>query len=392
MLKLITTDFSAMHYSINNLPTNWTNGMKINKLHFENSESSIFDSIHDSNSIHLFDFNFGLLEPSENQKDSLELTVVKSLADNFIVKLSRCRAVTYGGLRIEITPELVKEITFSTSLGSNISKNSNQLSYYLIVTVDYSSRVPSGNPDPKEEPLRYPKVHPGYALSLIESANYSLSDLNAYSLIIGKFDLKGNDLMWDKSYIPASLNMQCFPLLRSYYNSISEEINTIQVSLYNIIYKVINKNQNTPLSFNLKFVCERMIFYVSSLFFQYRFVLYQKSPIETVNSVVQIANHLTLSIDLLPEKEKEDLLLYFKEWSDVAPGKFDEFLTTVIEIDYNHQNLALVFEQVSEFTGFISELFKKLSELDLIGKKRGDKNMFVREINPKQTKKFKIID
>ena len=84
--------------------------------------------------------------------------------------------------------------------------------------------------------------------------------------------------------------------------------------------------------------------------------------------------------------------MYFKEWSDVAPGKFDEFLTTVIEIDYTHQNLALVFEQVSEFTGFISELFKKLSELDLIGKKRGDKNMFVREINPKQTKKFKIID
>jgi len=366
--------------------------MKINSLHFENSEKSLINAIQDSSAINICDYNFGLIENASGQKESLVISVVKSIADNFIVKLTCCRAITYGGMRIEIIPELVSELSLSTQVNISNLKSGVRTFFYLIVSVDYDERVASGDPDPKEDPPRFPYVHPRYSLSMMDSNTIDITETHANTLVIGRFNLNGNDLVWDKEYIPASLNMQCFPLLRQYYNSISEDINTIQVSVYNIIYKQINQKQNSPLAFNIKIVCEKIIFYISSLFFPFRFVLYQRSPIETVYSIVQLANHLKLAIDLLPEKEKEDLLLYFKEWSNIAPGKFDEILSSIIEIDYNHQDVAASFEPISVFTSLIADLFKKLSELDLIGKKRGDKDMFVREINQKQNKKFKIID
>jgi hypothetical protein len=109
--------------------------------------------------------------------------------------------------------------------------------------------------------------------------------------------------------------------------------------------------------------------------------------------VSEFASFLKMAIDFLPEKEKEDLLLYFKEWSEISPGKFEEYLNEIIEIEYAHYDIHKAFKTAEEFCNVITDLFRKLSELDLIGKRKADKNMVVREINTKQQRKgFKMID
>jgi len=374
------------------LPTNWINGMKINGSHFENSELALFDAMHQINSVHIKDYNYGLFAKFGASTEAFEIQVTKSVSDSFNIELSRCFGTTFSGLRIDVSPETSLPLSYSSKYNAFAERSGQSKNLYLILSVEYANRHATGSPNPAEFPLRHPFALPEFNLDLVEESKIEEFDVLLDSLILAKFEVKGNDIVQDKDYIPPCQTIQSFPLLRSYYNSISESINVIQIATYNLVYKVINKNQNTPLAYNLKHVCEKIIYYVSSLNFQFRNHLYQTSPIETVNAIVQFANHLKLAIDFLPEKEKEDILLYYKEWSDIAPGKFEELLNSIIDIEYSHTNIADSIETVSDFTKIIADLFKKLSELELIGKRRGDKDMVVREINPKQSKKFKMLD
>ena len=121
-----------MQPNIKLLPTNWMDGMKINRQHFIDSENALFAAIHDGIATQINNYNYGLLTNGEGLKSTLEVNVVKSQADNFLVKVSLCRAITSGGLRIELTPTLSKEITLNekVNLGS-LKNNPNPQFYHL---------------------------------------------------------------------------------------------------------------------------------------------------------------------------------------------------------------------------------------------------------------------
>ena len=385
-----------MQPNIKLLPTNWTDGMKINRQHFIDSENAIYAAIHDSIAVHVNDYNYGLLTSGEGLKSSLEINIVKSQADNFLVKVNLCRAITAGGVRIELTPTLCKELTLNERVNLGSLKNNPNPQFYLLISVDYNERVPTGNPLTSELPARHPYVLPNYQLHLKEASELNSAELGKNFLKIGRFKYKSEELQWDANYIPPSTSIQSFQNLKQYYNTIANHFNSIQTCTYSIIQKVINKNQNSPLAFNVKYVCEKLVYYISSQFFPFRFTLHQQAPIAVVYSVVQLANHFKMALDFLPEKEKEDLQLYFKEWNEISPGKFDEILAEVIETDYDHESIMECFKSLSEFTELTADLFEKLNDLELIGRRK-EKDIFVREIQsggkqgPKK-KGFSMLD
>jgi hypothetical protein len=385
-----------MQPNIKQLPTNWTDGMKINRQHFIDSENAVFAAIHDSIAVQINNYNYGLLTSGEDIKSSLDVNIVKSQADNFLVKVTLCRAITSGGVRIELTPTLTKEIILNEKVNLGSLKNNPNPQFYLIISVDYNERTPSGNPIANEYPARHPFVLPKYQLHLKEASELNNADLGKNFLTIGRFKYKGDELQWDANYIPPCTSIQSFQNLKQHYNTVANHFNSIQTCTYSIIQKVINKNQNSPLAFNVKYVCEKLVYYVSSQFFPFRFTLHQQSPIAIVYSVVQLANHFKMALDFLPEKEKEDLQLYFKEWNEISPGKFDEILAAVIETDYDHENILECLKPLIEFTELTADLFEKLNDLELIGRRK-EKDIFVREIqgNTKQGPKkkgFSMLD
>jgi hypothetical protein len=208
--------------------------------------------------------------------------------------------------------------------------------------------------------------------------------------------LKNEELIWDNTYIPPCTTVQCFPMLRQFYNSFATDLNIVQTATYSIIQKVINKNQNLPLAFNVKYVCEKIVYTVSSLFFNFRFILFQLPPIQLINNVVLVANQFKMALDFLPEKEKEDLQLYFKEWTEISPGRFDEMLAAVIEVDYDHENISDSMKPIIDFLKVSADLFQRLDELELIGRRK-ENNAFVREISGNQNngpkkKGFSLLD
>ena len=372
--------------------TNWMNGMKINNFHLENSETAQLSELQRSLSIYINENNYGVYCNDQKHGESFDCSISKSIGDNYLIKLTKLRGVTFGGNVINIHPGITGEISLNFQPERNSSKSQNDKNYFLLINVDYSKRIPYGNPNQDESPARLPFVHPKYELEVLSEEQINLNTQYENILIIGRFVSSGNDVMWDKSYVPPCVNLNSFALLKEMSEGIANNINTVQISMYNIIYKVINKNQNSPLAFNIKFLCEKVIYTVAALNFPLRSTLKNKPPIELLQQIVNVASHIKLALDFLPEKEKEDISSYFTEWNGISPSKFDELLNTVIELNYNHLLISDSFELIVEFTEIISDLFKRLSELDLIGKRKADKNMVVREIGPKQTKKFRLID
>ncbi len=379
----------------NNLPTNWSDGMKISRQHFINSETALFGAIHEGMATQLTNFNYGLMKPDENRKSSLEIEVIKSQADNFLIKLTVCRAITSGGVRIDVSPEVSAELTLNEQVDYASLKNNPNPQYFLLISADYSGRVPFGPPSTDEVPARHPFAGPLYQLHILEASELNQKELGKHHLCIGKLKVKNDELSWDTTYIPPCTSVQSFPLLRQHYNAVANHLNTIQTATYSIIQKVINKNQNSPLAFNIKYVCEKIVYTVSSLFFPFRFKIFQLPPIEMVNCVVILGNQFKMALDFLPEKEKEDLQLYFKEWIEISPGKFDEMLAAVIEVDYHHENISQTIVPLMEFLSVSADLFKKLDELELIGRRK-ESNAFVREISGNQStpkkKGFSLLD
>ena len=74
----------------------------------------------------------------------------------------------------------------------------------------------------------------------------------------------------------------------------------------------------------------------------------------------------------------QDLLNYLTDWCDLNQGAFENVLIDMIDLEYVHTDVNAALYKVSSFTRLMLSLFKKLNELDYIGKK-SDSNIFVKE-------------
>jgi len=369
--------------------TNWIDGMKINKFHFINSENALFDFIRDATATRINNNNYGLLAPLPNEKKSLELIVVQAQSSNFKLNITTCRAVTAGGCRIEITANNLQQLAcdtkVETSQNANGKKGGWSSNYLAIITVNPFNRQPSGQAEATEFPLRQPNTIYDYQLSIISEEEFNASDSCAFHLPVARFKAHNLELVLDNSYIPPCSTIKAHGGTINLYNSIAEYFSNIQSLSSSIAQKVIAKAQNTPLAQNIKLVCEKNVWQISENFFLYRNSYHQESPINLLNVIVQLANSIKVTFSFIIEKEKEEVLQYFKEWNDMSPAKFDDMLNTVIDLDYNHLNIAETFAPAITFLQEWDSLLQKLNELELIGRKK-QKDLFVRQMDSTDNK------
>ena len=166
------------------------------------------------------------------------------------------------------------------------------------------------------------------------------------------------------------------------------ELNKLQESCTEIVRKVVAKSQTSPLAVNIRKMSEINVRYISSIFFRLRTILHQLPPIYLAETVCQLANEIKVTLDFLPEKEKEELLNYFREWNDLSPAAFIQLVGEAIDLQYNHNKIAESFVPVTGLLAKLNEVFEQLSRLDLIGKRR-EKEFLVRERDVEDQKQKK---
>ena len=360
---------------LNHFPVNWIDGMKINKSHFLDVQNFVSDSIRDSVGIHTSMMNYGLLPVAEPIKMSLIIDNHKLLR----IKVEECHAITPNGSRIDIgtSESLSLSIPYPEAV-RELKENENAV-LLACISVNHFKRTPYGEPDPEENPPRYPFTHPEYSLNLIpEDELKNTIGFGANYLTIGKILVNAGESKIDDNYIPPSISVSSHQKLKDLYTEIDRFYGQIELYAVQIAQKIHAKKQSNDLAVMMEMMSDKTLNYLGMEINRLRWMSPHTPPANMLLSVVALARVLKNFIDARSGAGKEELLNYFAEWCNVSQGDFEVIFSETINTDYNHNQMDKVIGKITRFMKTLEDLFSILSRLDYIGKKR-DGSIFVSE-------------
>ncbi|PWV56561.1 hypothetical protein [Chitinophaga sp. S165] len=370
-------------------PVNWTDGMKLSSAHFVATDQYSQDLVRDARSLLLTNYNYGLLPPFAGQRTSHDIEVIEKATNHVEIKVRLCNAITAEGCRIDIdgSADYASQLSFSHYFNENSDGRS--IVYNIILAVNPFERVPSGQLDPEDNPPRYPDVSKGYRIFLLPAAGMAPKTTEGYSLVIGQLLLTNGKIVVNNSYIPPSSSIISHSSLIRYYEQFSVQMNDLQLAAFTIIDKTMGKEAITILGKNIRLISEKMLDYLAQVFFSYRNLGYQQSPIYLAGCFSNLAHVFFTGIKHIEAKEREEMLKYFYEWRDVTPGNFEELLARTIELIYDHQDIYAAMSLIDEFLKVITALWKKLATLEYIGQRKENivvaEQQIVQQVQAKRT-------
>ena len=347
---------------------NWTAGMDVRFDMFEQTEDYFTDAICDSSALRINKNNFGLLPSADKKATSSEFEISERITGTVEIKLRKCNAITIGGCRVNYNPAFGETITYGHTFDKSKSQDPSQTAYWdVIIKVDPFRRIPSGMPDVEETPPRHPDAETFYDLAIVPKGEINTELLGANYLVIGRIRYFGERYMVDTNFIPPCTSMSSHADLIHYYELFGSLMNNIENASKAIITKICNRTQNSPVAIHIDAICKDMMRYIASIYFDYRNLGLDVAPVHIVSYFSTLAHICYADLSFINKAEKEELLRYFYEWSDVKPGAFEELLSGTLSISYDHNSIRSVMMQVESFLRTISELWIRLSTLEYIG-------------------------
>ncbi len=364
---------------------NWVNGMKIRKEHFIQQDNSVEDKIKDVVSCFLTENNYGLL-PVSNSNDSSCKVVMKVDNQKFLkVSVFQLRAVTQGGARVEVLENVnPREFSVDLSKAMEASRKEENGVYMVALTVDLFNREPFGPIGEEEEPPRFPFSTPSLNMNLFSENEITQKGMIPFSLIIGKLQVRPDRVDIFEDYIPASMTLRSHATLMTFHSATEKFFNQMEISLLSIIGKIREKGQDSSLALSVLQLAEALLQYVTYSNLHIRWLLPDQPPVCLFETIGTFARVMRNAIDSNTAAQKEEMINYFTNWSELKQGDFEKLLVYCINFVYNHREISVSMDQFSEFLQIMTSLFSKLESLAYIGKKK-ETNIFVKENTVKRS-------
>ena len=363
----------------NHYRVNWIDGMKINKNHFIAMENATLEVVRTSEQKDISPINYGLLPQLSDGQNSLDVMISVDGQSTVEVVLNRCRAITLGGFQIDITQNTTNLLNQSGNiLKSQYSLNEDEKEWYVVLGVNPYKRIAVGNSDAEEEPPRRPYVFPQYKLDILPKGETSEQEMGIYHITIGKIMYEHGKTTVDTDFVPPCRSVQSHPDLKFAYGELGFFLNQMELFSLHIIQKIFQKKQTNDLAGIALYVSEQVMRYLNENITKFRFVDKYEPPIQMISKIVGLGRVIKGSLDVFVGAGKENFLNYLTNWCDLNQGSFENVLVETIELEYAHGDINSTLVNVSSFTKLMLSLFKKLSELDYIGKKE-DSGIFVKE-------------
>jgi hypothetical protein len=247
------------------------------------------------------------------------------------------------------------------------------------ISVNPFKRTPYGEPDPEENPPRYPYSFPEYTLNLIpEDELKNTVGFGTHFLTIGKILVSSGESRIDENYIPPSVSVSSHKKLQELFVEIDHFYGQIELYAVQIAQKIHAKKQSNELAVMMEMMSDKTLNYLGIEINKFRWMSPHTPPAEMLVSVVALARLLKNFIDSRSGAGKEELLNYFAEWCNVSQGDFEVIFSETINSDYNHNQMDKTIVKIKRFMKTLEDLYSVLSRLDYIGKKR-DGSIFVSE-------------
>ena len=370
---------------LTHLPVNWIDGMKISRKHFEETEYFIHEQVRDGAAKQITDFNFGIL-PAEK---SFDLSVSCDFSQQINIELKACKAITPNGSRIQILPEdAIKVITNFKSIAVKFGLQSAQSqNLYIVLSVNLFKRMPAGEPMMEESPPRHPFTQPELKLDVIPAEQINTGKL-ADSLVIGKITFQNGELLFQKDFIPSCTAVYSLPVLMEWYSRFRQHLDSWELYCIKIVQKINSKTQTqqpNSLANSIQKLSEKILeqLVLQKLYFQW--IIPTSAPIFFCGMLLKNIHYLNTVVLCYTEKDREEMLNYFAEWTDVQAGTIENQTLKALQLQYNHYDIQSVLMEINQvYTAYI-QIFLKLSQLEFIGKRKGQ-NIFVIEQEVKETK------
>ncbi|QDP84770.1 hypothetical protein FNJ88_04095 [Chryseobacterium sp. SNU WT5] len=354
---------------------NWVDGMKVSQTHFNDQDNFIIDSIRDSNSLQINNFNYGILPIAGQFADKTVFEIYSTATNDAQLVIKNCNAITLAGYRIEI-----KDFSVNVrSLGKNLSATEDNIEgdYYILISVNPFNKIPFGEIDPEETPPRHPSTKPNYSIEMVDVAALNSNLAGGNYIVLGKVNFKSNFAQIDTNFIPPTTALQSHQKQVDYYTDFVRSVSNLQQFTFKIIQKSSHKDQNTALAANVRSLCKVLINTLADSYFQFKNMSLDQPPIYVIDIFSKMALHLYNATQVIPNAELEEMLNYSLEWSEVAPHTFIGQLTLVSEISYDHYSCGEYFKNIQSLLNCLEIVFGKLSELDYIGQRK--ENIIVTE-------------
>ncbi len=378
------------------LPINWTDGVKLNSEHFHNNHNNVTQTIKNYNTINQKSYNYGILDNFDDNTASIQFELVNDSSENLTLKLASCNAIVKSGYLIKYNRKLYgdKFVPSKTIRTSDYDANINQ-TFYIIITVNPFETVPVGVPDPEIIPLHHPYVLPKVSIEVLAEDKMNTSYIKNHFLIIGKLKLFNGKFAIDENYIPPVQKIDYNHQLKSF----KELLNQVLLRGKNYSIQIFKKNssnlKSNKLVENTFVLCHNINEFYSHNIFYFHNIIGEESPIMLSDKLSILANKLSISLAIMNEEDRERLLQYYYEWTDIKPSDFLNTIGDVLSIQYNHIEISETLLKLKYFVNMIDRLLKKMSGLEYIGQRRD--NIVVSEDskisnNKKEDSSWSIFD
>lgn len=366
---------------------NWQDCMNVSSLHFRQTEDYFLSYLSEVLKLSLSPGIYGFLPSSDIDLEDM-IRVSDQANGSISLEVMFCYAVTPSGIVIKYNSE-VDGYRLNTVLKdpSKENKYNSKLKLWnIILSAEPYNRIPSGELDPMETPPRKPNADFSYSLTVVPTDG-STQRIKGHSLVIGRLQESNEHYEIARNYIPACIAMSGNDALHSYYQNFYELLQSLMRNSKSILSKIYSSTKDQTLSFNISLISKEILRYSSIIYFDFKNNGLKESPIKTINCFSSLANTIYVSLSFFKESEKEEILKYFYEWTDITPGAFEELLTGMIDLEYDHENLRTVMLQTERFLTVFSQLWGKLSQLEFIGKHK--ENIVVSERIQMESKETK---
>lgn len=348
------------------LPINWAHGLKVTSQHFFASHYSQTESLNREAGRNLTSYNYGLGEELEGIGSNLEIDVSGDTMSNLCVRLKSCNAITKGGLPIIYYEGLYGNEKPTASI-SESDMQADDSEYMVLVSVDPYRMVPVGEPDPEEVPLHHPYVLPSIKLHIIPKSQVNKSFYSQNFLLVAEVCRQGNTYKINHQYIPPVQRSAYYDGIKTFISQLSRTLRSIKEDVKLIYSRNVADKRRDTLANNTFELCKAFnTFYNSKIFFIEQ-MAHEQPPIHLVQSVNELANGLNATLQSFSETEREKLLQYFYEWTNVTPSEFVTKIEKVTGLIYDHTDINQSLQTTGALITLLSRMFHKMSELEYIG-------------------------
>ncbi|MEZ0485637.1 hypothetical protein [Fibrella aquatica] len=347
---------------LNHWPVNWADGMKITRSHLLATDDATRDLARDAAGSLLSGLDYGLLTPAAGHESPLTIT-----CDGDSVVLSVCRAITPGGARIELSTNPTDSLHLPLSTVRESWVRTGLSAGYVVVEVNPFDPQPHGEPNPDEEPLRFPSVRPNLRISAVSVDKLHTTLASAYHIPVAKLLLANGVFSLAIDYLPPTRAVGSHQDYRDLYHKLRKRLGELLQYATAIVVRVrtnARSGQPNALATSIGYVAEACLHSLGNQLDDFQLRGLHDAPVGLVSTGKRLARHLQIAIQSTPDREREAMFNYIKNWTSVTPVEWETALQQLLDTPYEHadcQPVMLAFVRLNEC---LIKLFSKLSELN----------------------------